>query len=164
MEGLYPEDIIYHVVNVLVLFILLRLILWRPVSRFLEERRDFIARELDGAAAARAEAEAMKSEYETQAAQFEEQGREILRDAQIRAGEHAAAFIASAREKAEQLTAEARVRIDDERRSALAAAQRDVAAMASEMAAQILRREVCAADDVSAANEFFAQLRPEAEA
>jgi F-type H+-transporting ATPase subunit b len=144
-----------HAINVIVIFVLLRFILWKPVTRFLAQRAAHVKAELDSAAEAKRSAEEMKAEYEQHVADFEEQGREILRDSQVRAGEQANTMLAGAKDKAEQIVTEARSRAEEERRQAVSNAQRDVAAMAAAMAARILRREVNPEDDVAAAMEFF---------
>ncbi|MDR0445828.1 MAG: F0F1 ATP synthase subunit B [Oscillospiraceae bacterium] len=155
MEGLQPADILIHALSIVVLFILLRLILWRPVSQYLAQRAQRVKDELDDAARAKAEAEAAKSEYESGIGDLEERGREIMRDSQVRAGEQAKEITDNAQAQADKMLAEARERIDSERREAVAAARREIAQLATEMASKILRREVSAADSVSAARDFF---------
>jgi F-type H+-transporting ATPase subunit b len=185
MEGLTPRDILLHAANVIVLFLLLRLILWRPVERYLSARAGRIQGELDAAEAAKLDAEALKLEYDrnidaleargreiTREAQvraleyernidsLEARGREIMREAQVRANEQAAALLTGAKERSETLLTEARARVEEERVQAVALAQRDVAALASEMAARILRREVNTKDDVTDALDSFDEAGP----
>ncbi|MDR2421562.1 MAG: ATP synthase F0 subunit B [Oscillospiraceae bacterium] len=155
MEGLQPVDVIIHALSVVVLFILLRLILWRPVSAYLSERAARVKAELDGAERAKAEAEAMKSEYESGIGDFEERGREILRESQARAGEQAKEITDGAKAQAEKMLSDARERIAAERREAVASARREIAQLAAEMASGILRREASPDDNLSAARGFF---------
>ncbi|MDR3209215.1 MAG: ATP synthase F0 subunit B [Oscillospiraceae bacterium] len=161
MDALTPRDIILHAANVVVLYVLLRLILWRPVERYLSARAERVRKELEDAAAAKRDAESLRAEYEKNLDSYEEQGREILREAQSRAAEQASALVESAKEQSNQLVTEARARAEEERTQAVSRARRDVMTLASEMAARILRREVSAEDDVSAALDFFSDTKPD---
>ena len=155
MEGLAPVDILLHSINVVVLFVLLRLILWRPVVRFLAGREERVTAELDGAAQARAEADALKSEYEQSIASLEDQGRVILRDSQNRAGDQSKEILEAAKKQAEKLLADASARIEAERADAINDARHEIAVIAAEMASRILHREVSHDDNLAATREFF---------
>jgi F0F1-type ATP synthase, subunit b len=155
MEGLKPVDILIHCLNIAVLFILLRLILWNTVSKFLTARAERVQSELDEAANVREEVDAMKSQYDNSIGDLEERGREILRESQIRAGEQAGEITAAAKRQAEKMMGEARELIDAERRSAVVAARHEIAQLATEMASHILGREVSVDDNLTVAHEFF---------
>ena len=155
MEGLMPVDVLIHCLNIAVLFILLRLILWKPVSKFLTARAERVQGDIDEAASVREEAETMKEQYESSIGDLEERGREILRESQIRAGEQAEEITAGARKHAEKMMSEARELIDAERRSAVVAARHEIAQLATEMASHILGREVSVDDNLAVAREFF---------
>lgn len=155
MEGLQPIDILWNCINIVVLFLLLRMILWRPVSKHLANRAAAVRDQLDVAERTRVEAEALKAQYEHSIAEIEDQGRAILRDSQVRAGTQAKEITDNAQKQAERLFAEAQARIDAERREAVTSASREIAQLAAEMASQILSREVVSTDNLSAADEFF---------
>ncbi|MDR0906046.1 MAG: F0F1 ATP synthase subunit B [Oscillospiraceae bacterium] len=155
MEGLAPVDVLLHAINVVVLFVLLRLILWRPMTKFLASRASRVQGELDDAARIKTEAEEMKTEYERNIGDLEERGREILRESQMRAGEQSKEINDVARQQAEKLLSDAKERIDAERADAVNAARHEIAQLATEMASRILRREVSLDDNLSAARDFF---------
>lgn len=155
MEGLSPVDILIHCVNIAVLFILLRVILWKHVSRFLAARAARVEGELNEAERISREAETLKAEYESGIGDLEERGREILRESQIRAGEQAEEITASAKRQAEKMMLEAHELIDAERRNAVLAARHEIAQLATEMASHILGREVSVEDNLSVASDFF---------
>ena len=60
-----------------------------------------------------------------------------------------------ARDKAVVMMAEARERIADEKERAIVNARYEVAQLATDMAARILRREVSKEDSINAVNDFF---------
>ena len=155
MEGLAPVDILLHGVNIVVLFVLLRLILWRPITRFLAAREARIAAELDSAAATRNEAGELKAEYEESIGALEERGREIMRDSQLRSDAQSKEIVDNAKQQAEKMLTAARERIDAERTDAIHDARHEIAQLAAEMASSILRREVSVDDSLAATRDFF---------
>jgi len=78
-----------------------------------------------------------------------------MRESQIKASEEADEIIKEAREKARVLLLDARYRIEEEKARAIENANHEVAQLATDMAARILRREVSADDSRSAVKNFF---------
>ena len=152
---LHPADILIYVINIAVLFLLLRLILWKPVGRFLSERTRRVSLELENAEKARLDAEALKAEYAERLAGLEAQGRDIMRESRIKASEEAEEILSEAREKAKSQILEARERIAEEKERALDNARREVAQLATDMASRILKREVLPGDNMGAVDDFF---------
>ena len=152
---IHPVDILIYVINIAVLFMLLRWILWKPVGRFLSARTARVRAELDKAEKARLEADALKKEYEEGLAGIEAKGRDMMRESQIKASEEAEEILNEARENAKAMIAEARERIAEEKDRAIENAHREVAQLATDMAARILKREVVPDDSMSAVNDFF---------
>lgn len=159
MEGMHPSDILIHIVNILVLFVLLRVILFKPVNKFLSERSERIANELKDAETKQAEALELKNVYEQHIETYKEEGRGIIRDSQVKASNEATAIVKDARTQAEQVIAEAHEKISTEKAQAVAEARTEVALLATEIAARILKREVSVADNKSAADDFFREVK-----
>ena len=156
---LHPVDILIYLINIVVLFILLRFILWKPVNRALTARATRIKEEIDGAAATRAEAQELKLEYARNMETLEAQGRDIVRDSQIRADEEAQEIIKNARTQAEGLLSDAHEKIASEREQAVVNARYEIAQLATDMAARILKREVSSDDNKNAIEDFFRETR-----
>ena len=156
---LHPADILINVINIAVLFILLRLILWKPVYRMLSEREEHVRKELEDTEKARLDADALKQEYAENLAGIEAQGRDMMRESQIKASEEAEEILGNAREKSKTMIIEARERIAEEKERAIDNARREVAQLATDMAARILKREVIPDDSISAVEDFFSETR-----
>ena len=152
---LHPADVLINIINVVVLFILLRVILFKPVYRFLSERSERVRSTLEDADKTKLEADALKLEYSESLAGIEAQGRDIMRESQIKASEEADEVLRDAREKASAMIIEARERISEERERAVDNARREVAQLATDMASRILKREVIPDDSMSAVEDFF---------
>ena len=70
---------------VLFLFFILSYLLFNPAKDMLKKRRERVAGDLDSAKEAKAQAEALKAEYEEKLAGFKKQADAILEDARKRA-------------------------------------------------------------------------------
>ena len=152
---LHPVDILINIINIAVLFILLRWILWKPVNRFLTERATRVRTDLENAEKTLADALALKQEYTDNLGAIEAQGREIVRESQNKASEEAGEILREARDKSKDMIKEARERIAEERERAIDNARREIAQLATDMAARILKREVSPEDSISAVEDFF---------
>jgi F-type H+-transporting ATPase subunit b len=159
MEGLHPVDILIHGLNIIVLFILLRLILWKPIIKFLTARAQRVQDELSAAEASQSEAVSLKSEYERNLESIDTQSREILRDSQIRASEQSMEMLRLAKEQSDAMLTEAHDKIEAEKTQAVISARGEIAQLAADMAARILKREVKPEDNLSAARDFFDEAR-----
>ena len=155
MEGLTASDILIHIINIVVLFILLRMILIKPISKFLSARAERIAGDLKDAETKKAEAFELKSQYDKHMETVDAEGREIIRESQLKASDEASAITREARAQAEKIMTEARAKIESERVKAVAQARTEVALLATEIAARILKREVSTVDNRTVAEDFF---------
>ena len=153
----HPEDVIISLINITVLFFLLRLILWKHVIRFLAERKKRVQSELDDAEKSRLDAEALHNEYNEKIGEVEERGRELIRESQAKANEESDKILNETREKAKEMIAEAQTRIEEEKEQALEDSREEVTQLATEMASRILRREVSASDNANVVDEFFSK-------
>ena len=160
MEGLNLSDVIIHIVNVLVLFVLLRVILFIPVNRFLTARTDRVSKQLKEAEEIKADAEKLKTDYEQQMKTYEEDGRMIIRDSQTKANQEAALILEEARKEAEKLVSEANTRIANEKALAVAEARSEIALLATDIAGRILKREISTTDNKLIAEDFFHEEQP----
>ncbi|MCL2663732.1 MAG: ATP synthase F0 subunit B [Oscillospiraceae bacterium] len=151
----HPQDVIISLINIVVLFVLLRLILWKHVVRFLSEREGRVRREKDDAEQKRLDAEALHDEYDKKIGEIEEHGRELMRDNQAKANAEADRIIKETHEKARVIIDEAEARIVEEKDLALENSREEITQLATEMASRILAREVSADDNKSVVDEFF---------
>jgi len=151
----HPIDIVISLINIAVLFILLRLILWKHINRYLTTRSARVRSELENVEKKRLDVEALKTEYEEKIDGIEARGRDLMRESQMKASEEAEETLNEAREKARVMIREARERIAEEKDQAIISAQHEIASLATDMAARILRREVSAEDTKTAIDDFF---------
>ncbi len=136
---LYPIDLAIHLVNIVVLYILLRVLVWKPVRKFMAARQDRVQAEMDQAAQLRAEAEQSKADYDAKLADARAQVEQLLTDGRKEAAAAGQKYLDDARAEAEQLLARARTDADAEKRRALDDAKTELADLAVDMAGRVLR-------------------------
>ena len=151
----HPEDVIISLINIAVLFILLRFILWKHVIRFLAEREKRVRSEMADAEKHRLDAEALHSEYDKKIGEIEARGRDLMRESQQKASDESDRILKETREKASEMISDAESRIAEEKEQALEEAHLEVTQLATEMAARILEREVSPEDTAHVVDEFF---------
>jgi len=152
---LHPVDIVISVINIAVLFILLRLILWKYVINFLSKRAEKVRSDMANAAKSREEAQALQNEYKEKLGELKIQGADIVRASQQKATEESDRILCDAKNKADELMSDAHARIESEKKQALEDAHESITELAAEMAARILEREVKASDNTHTVKEFF---------
>lgn len=144
--------------NIAVLYFILRAVLFKPVTKFMENRSLKIKNDLEQATNEKASAEALRRSYEDRLRKADDEADAILRDAREAAREQAAALIERAKAEAEGLIESARLQIDAERAAAAAVFKAEAAGLVIAAAGRLLRREANSADSLRAASEFVAEL------
>jgi F-type H+-transporting ATPase subunit b len=146
------------IINVLVLFLALRAVLFKPVTKFMNDRKRKIQEDIDKAERDRREAKLLLEQYEKRIAEAEVHADEIIRGAREQAGEEADRIRAEARAEAERIAAAARVRLDVEQTAAMALFRAEAASLVVQAAGRFLKREFNEADSrryaAEALNEF----------
>jgi len=151
----HPQDVIISLINIVVLFVLLRLILWKHVIRFLSERAGHVRSEMDDAEKHRLDAEALGAKYKEKLEGIEERGRDMMRESKLKADEESARILKETHDRARVMIQDAETRIAEEKEQALGEAALDITGLATDMASRILKREVSPEDNKDIIDEFF---------
>ncbi len=149
------SDIVIHCINIVVLFLLLRAILFKPVRQFMQERSKRVEAQLKQAEENAAQSEKDKKEYEEKLIKAEADALEIKKDGEHKAMESADAIIAAAKRDAEQILEDARAKARDESRQAAQDMQDELLDAAVDIAGLILKREIRAEDNKAVIEEFL---------
>lgn len=142
MLGIDWIKILIHFIVFAVLAVGLYLLLYKPVLRFIQNRRDTIQKGLDDGKAMQDEAQQVRAEYDEKMAHLEEERNEILRRAQ----EESQSILEAAREAADEESAQIRETANREaetaRRQAVADLNAEAGKVAVDLAGAILQREI----------------------
>ena len=135
-------SIFWAVFNVIVLFILLRIFLFKPINKIRDERTRTIQNDLDSARKAKDEAEELRQQYENTISDAKEQANQIMMKAHEDAESERAAIIRKSQEEADRIVADADKTIENERKRVLRQAQSEIADLAIEAASKIIGENV----------------------
>ena len=135
-------NIIWSVVNILILYILLRIFLFKPVSKIMNERTHTIQKNLESAEKSKEEAESLKKQYADDIAAAKEEARSILNKAHEDADAERSSMLRKTQEEADRMIADANKTIENERKKVLRQAQSEIADLAIEAASRIIGENV----------------------
>ena len=128
MLSIDPWNILWTVVNLLVLYLVFKKFLFKPVMKVINAREDMIKQQFDDAKKSQEEADALKASYD-----------EIIVNARNRAQEEHEAALEKTRKETEVMLEKAKADIATEKEKATEAAQADIARLALIAARKIVK-------------------------
>ncbi len=151
-------DFIEHVLNVLVLFLLLRTFLYKPVHKFMADREAKFAHERGEIDAGRKEADTLKTQYESSLANAKAAAEKIAEEKRAALEREADDVRKRAAQDAQQILANAHTQAEAERNESLKELRSQVADLAVGLAGRILEREVSKKDNQKLIDDFFKKV------
>ena len=143
--------------NLLVLFLVLRKLLFKPVTKFMDARAKKIKDALSDAAIMKGQAEELQSRYDALMSGADAEAERLVKEGEERAKDEAKVLL----EKAQAAAAETRRRGEEaaerEREKARQELLGDIAALATEVAGRLVGREA-KAEDARAAESLVREL------
>lgn len=139
-------QILISLLNLFILFLILKKFLFKPVKRVEEERSAELQKQYKDASAASAAADALKSQWDEKIKTAETEAGEIKREAKEKAEKSADRIVAEAHKKAEEITESAREQTRLERKKDEANLRREIADTSVALASKLIGREINADD------------------
>ena len=136
---IYPLDIVLHIVNIAVLYILLRMLLFKPVRRFMQQREQRIQAQMEEALEAQRRAEAIQAEYNGKLAEAEEACRQMLDEGRRQHALESQQMITEAEAKAREILVQAREEAESQKAKVLDSAKGELTDLAVSLAGRILQ-------------------------
>ncbi|MDD3244094.1 MAG: F0F1 ATP synthase subunit B [Eubacteriales bacterium] len=159
MLGLDIRLILAYIINVAILFVFLRLVLYKPVRKFMKEREMRFASQREDIEAERAKAEELKAQYEGQLSKAQEAGDAIIRESRTQANQRAETILNDARSQAVDIVDRSRREIAEERRVARQSMKDEIATLAVDISSKVLERQVSAEDTKNIVDKFLSKER-----
>jgi len=151
-------DFIEHILNVVVLFLLLRTFLYKPVRKFMQDREAKFAREREQIDESRILADSLKAQYELSMKNAKLEAEKIA-EAKLRSAEHEADDLRKkAKQDAQVLLTDAMAQAVTERDGLLTELKSQTAELAVDIAEKILEREVKPEDHQRVIDSFFDKI------
>lgn len=160
MGGLInPGDMLFHIVNLVILVFFLRWLLYKPVVNFLKKREEkfsVMANDLDNR---EKNVEEQKDKYDALLKGSKEEAANLMKASADTAKTRANDIIMSAQEEAQNLLLKTQKDIDERKAQAVVELKGDIAEMACELASRILKREINEEDNKQIIEDFFKNVR-----
>jgi len=152
---LQPIDLVIHLINILILFFVLRLLVYKPVVKFMRERTARIDTEMETAKETQQKALALEEQCNQKLTECDDKAKQIIRESTQKANETAEEIVDKAKKQADQIIKEAHEKSEAERISKIEGMRDEIANIAVDIAKQILQREISLEDNKNIINDFF---------
>ena len=150
-----PWTVIFQILNLLLLMVLFKKYLFKPVTEILEKRQAEIEGHYQEAQQAETDAKAMKADYESKMAGASKEADRDIKTATESANAMTTSIVEDARTQADQLKRRAQTEIDLERRRAFDEVKGELSGIALDIASQVIEREVNEKDHEAFIDEFI---------
>ena len=122
-------NLLFTVINLLILLVLMKLFLFKPINKIIEKRQQEVDQQLNDADTQKAEAAALKEQYESSMQALEAEKDKNRADAQKAATEEYDRIVADAHGQADEILAEAKAEAETEKAKILRQAESDITDM-----------------------------------
>lgn len=150
-------SIFWAVLNILILFILLRIFLFKPINKMLDDRTQSIKKDIDDAERAKKEAEELRQQYADSISSAKEEAEEIRKEAHEKAESERAAIIRKSHEEADEIVSAASETIENERKRVIQQAHTQIADLAIEAASKVVGANLDDEKNRKLVDEFLAE-------
>jgi F-type H+-transporting ATPase subunit b len=157
--GINGPFLLSQIVNFLILFLALRFLLWKPMLKMLNGRKQRIAQGLEDAEQARKDRERAQAEYEERIKQAEQEREEILAKAAEEGEQAKADALAQARVQSDQIIAEGKETVERERQQMLVELRSKVAALSIAAANKLIGEALDEQRQRRLVDEFFSGIK-----
>ena len=144
-----------YLVNLVILYFLLKHFLYKTVTKFLKQRRERVEAQLAEADEKLADANELKKEYEGMVASAKTEAAGIISKAQDHAAVEYQDMLDKGKRDVEEMKEYARHEIELQRRDVYDKLREDVIDMSVQLAGKVLEREVSAEDNRKVIDEYF---------
>lgn len=142
-------------VNMFIMFMIIKKLLFKPVLKILEQRKEQIENMYTEASTATDNAIKMEKDYTEKIALSKDEAGEIIKTATLTAQRREAEILAEAKEKADAITQRAQVEIEQEKKKAYGEIKGEIAEISVAIAAKLVEREINAKDHEALISQFI---------
>ena len=137
----FSVTFIITLINITVLFFILRAVLFKPVTKLMADRAKRLQDSFEQSERDKAQAKALLEEYEGKLKTAEDEAEKILKTAKEEAEAEAANIAAQGKAEAERFITASRVQMEAERQAALARFKVEAAALVVAASGRLVQRE-----------------------
>jgi F-type H+-transporting ATPase subunit b len=142
-------------INIVILFLFLRWLIYKPISKFLKNRTNGIQKQIDEAARMQTEAEQIKSKYDEMMGNAQDLAAQIVNQGKGIAEEQSRQIVQEAESQAMEIRGRTQRHIREQKKQAVIDMRREVTRIAVQIAEKVLEREVSYEDNKDIIDKFF---------
>ncbi|MDD2554296.1 MAG: F0F1 ATP synthase subunit B [Desulfotomaculaceae bacterium] len=151
----FNATILAQIVDFVILLIFLKLVVYKPLCKLLENRSEHVANNIAAAEQERQEAEQLKAGYEAEMRRAREKAQEIVEKATRASEDQALQIVSNAKNEAEKLKENALAGIEREKQKAVAELREQVATLSVLVAGKIINKTMSKDIQRSMINDFI---------
>jgi len=156
--SIHVPDIVWAIINFLILVAILNKFLYKPVTKMLDERKNEVVNNLNMAERSKQDAEKLKEEYALHLQNAKSEAQEIVVKATKMGEETKNEIVSQARVEAEKVSVKAQEEIRLEKTKALAELRDEVATLAVLAAGKIISRTIDTKDHEKMVKDFVKEV------
>lgn len=153
-----PGTIIFTLINTLIVFLIFRFFLYKPVCKILDKRKEMAAAEIAEAQAAKESAAKAEQEYLDRLAAAKTEAAEIVKQATARAQAREEEIVAEANKQAQSIRAKAESDIERDKKRAINEIKDEISEMVVLAATKVVEREISEKDNEEIISGFLANV------
>ncbi len=162
LVSINPVTIIFTLINALIIFLLFRIFLYKPVCKILDQRNEMTAKEISEAQAAKESALKTEQEYLAKLADTKAEAAEIMKQATARAQAREEEIIADANKSAAEIKARAEEAIERDKKRAMNEIKDEISDIVVLAATKVVGKEISAKDNENIISDFLVNVGKEA--
>lgn len=149
--------LLMHLATVLVLFLVVKKFFFEKIHAFMENREQTVRDAFDNAELTNRKADEKMAAFQKRIAGVESEGREIIRQAKIKADDQALEILDKAKQEAELILQKAKRDVEREKQLAEAEMKEQIVNLSQLMARKILERELTRVDHEGIIDEIISE-------
>ncbi len=149
-------DLIINIINIVILFLVTKKLLYKPVKKFLDTRKEKIASQFEEVKLREKEAADAKEEYCELIGNAQVLYERTVNEAKAEARKSAEKIVSEANQQAKKIVDDAKLSAAEEHQKMIENARSDIAEVALQISNKIIQREVTDADNRRIIDSFFA--------
>ena len=151
-------QIAISLLNLLILFLIIRKFLFKPVKKMIADREAKVSSILDDAQNIKKEAEADKAGWEARMKTADDEANSIIRQAKIKADRRSERILNDAKDHASEIVRQAKYDAELERIKAEDGIRHEIIDLSSVLTRKMLRREINDEDQKELIDEFISEI------
>jgi len=159
MEGLdvskLPLDLLLNILNIVILFLITRFLVYKPVKKFMQERKDRIDKQKEDAEDRLKEANDLKEEYSSLLADADSKAKQTILESENEARIRSSEIIEKANADAEEIRQQAQIQAKEEKDATINNMKGEIASLAVSISEKILSREITDKDNEKIVESFL---------